>query len=143
MFALTYFGMQALIANFAIVHLVEGFAAISFAVLLRNVDKQRLNQAVIGFCVIITAWMLAGVIAFALASHAALAMSIVRICLLRGESAPLADGKQRGLFIGLGVVGILIELAVAATAVCLVQPLQMRLADKIQCSLLLCLCTPL
>ena len=82
--ALTCFGTQALIANFATLYLVEGFAAISFAILLRNVDTNKRNKVMmIGLCGIVTAWMLAGVIAFAVAGDSAVAMSNVRLCLLR------------------------------------------------------------
>jgi FtsH-binding integral membrane protein len=63
---------------------VEGFAAISFAILLRNVDMDKLNRAImIGLCGIVIAWMLAGGIVFALAGDLAVAISNVRLCLLR------------------------------------------------------------
>lgn len=84
-----------MIANFVTVYLVEGFAAISFAVLLRNVDTSKLNKALmIGLCGIVTAWMLAGIIAFALAGDSAVPVSSVRhfifavrvVHLLKGNS---------------------------------------------------------
>ena len=77
-------GIQALIANFATVYLVEGFAALSFAILLRNIDTNKLNRAMsIALCGFITAWMLAGVIAFAVTGAFAIEMSNVRLCFLR------------------------------------------------------------
>ena len=72
-------GMQALIANYATVFLVEGFAALSFAILLRNIDTNKLNRAIaVGLCGFITAWMLAGVIAFAVTGVLAVAAANVR-----------------------------------------------------------------
>jgi hypothetical protein len=122
---------------------VEGFAGLSFAILLRNIDTNKQNRAIsIGLCAFVTAWMLAGVIAFAVMGALAIDMSNVRLCFLRHWSAPLADGKQRGLWIGLGVASILIQLALVILAMRVVWPLQMPLAGKITCSIWFGLFTP-
>ena len=63
---------RALIANFALTILTEGFAAASFLVLLRNMKPDRQYQRLMTvLSAVVAAWSLAGTFRFASASSSA------------------------------------------------------------------------
>lgn len=72
---------QGLVTSFALTYVIEGLSAISFALLLRGMNPNRLyRKAMIGIIAVVVCWSLAGVIRFAVAVQVGVADPEVRSC---------------------------------------------------------------
>ncbi|KAF2718642.1 hypothetical protein K431DRAFT_129229 [Polychaeton citri CBS 116435] len=114
---------QALIASFTVSFLTEGFAAISSFALLRSMTPNKMYRRLMtGLVAVVAAWSLAGLLRFAVASS--------------------TGNLEIASWIGFGVVNMLIQLALFASAMWTIWPLQMAVSKKMGVSLWFSLCLP-